>query len=377
MKKKFLSLGLAVMLLLSVTGCAMTTPATVGTIGGVEIPAGIYLLSQYNAYQSASSGVDFSTGESAKQVAKTLKATTDTAVGDDKTVDTVANTVEKLTTRSLEYYAAVEAKFDELGGTLEDAATAEAASSADSDWESTGDTYTANGISKNTVEDYYLNQQKAKAIPALIYGADGSEPISTAEYTSYIQDSCVFADTIVFPLYDMSSYIFATADQQTAIEALARQCADELNEQATAETSASDMISNMFTAAQNYLPQVFTAMGSTSFDASQSYNYVSEGLYPADGENAANSQALRDAAKDAGLDTWTVVNMGMSFAVARYSDPLADNTAEELATNFDLMTAMKGDEVEASLYSDGAAMEHALNTSAINTYKASKIKMAS
>ena len=44
MKQKFISLALAVMLLLGVTGCAMSTPASVGSIGGVDIPAGIYLL---------------------------------------------------------------------------------------------------------------------------------------------------------------------------------------------------------------------------------------------------------------------------------------------------------------------------------------------
>ena len=42
MKQKFISLALAVMLLLGVTGCAMSTPASVGSIGGVDIPAGIY-----------------------------------------------------------------------------------------------------------------------------------------------------------------------------------------------------------------------------------------------------------------------------------------------------------------------------------------------
>lgn len=47
MKQKFISLALAVMLLLGVTGCAMSTPASVGSIGGVDIPAGIYLLAQY------------------------------------------------------------------------------------------------------------------------------------------------------------------------------------------------------------------------------------------------------------------------------------------------------------------------------------------
>ena len=52
-KTKLFSLAMAVSMVLALAGCAMSAPSTVGSIGGVEIPAGIYLLAQYNAYQSA------------------------------------------------------------------------------------------------------------------------------------------------------------------------------------------------------------------------------------------------------------------------------------------------------------------------------------
>ena len=115
MKKQFISLALAVMMLLGVTGCAMSTPSSVGTIGDEEV---------------TTDGADY---------------------------------VSRLTLRSLQYYAAVEKKFQELGGVLDDAATAEAAQRADSLWESNGDLYTANGIGKASLETYLLNAQKAQA----------------------------------------------------------------------------------------------------------------------------------------------------------------------------------------------------------------------
>ena len=74
MKKKFISLGLALAMLLGVAGCNITTPATVGSIGGVEIPAGIYLLAQYNAYSTAASNADLATGETSNDVSAVLKA---------------------------------------------------------------------------------------------------------------------------------------------------------------------------------------------------------------------------------------------------------------------------------------------------------------
>jgi len=53
MKKKLPALLCALALILSLAGCVISTPDTVGTIGDVEITSGLYLLAQYNAYQSA------------------------------------------------------------------------------------------------------------------------------------------------------------------------------------------------------------------------------------------------------------------------------------------------------------------------------------
>ena len=62
LKMKFFSLAVAGALCVSLAGCNLSTPATVGTIGGVEIPAGVYLLAQYNAYNTASGVAELATG---------------------------------------------------------------------------------------------------------------------------------------------------------------------------------------------------------------------------------------------------------------------------------------------------------------------------
>lgn len=208
MKQKFISLALAVMLLLGVTGCAMSTPASVGSIGGVDIPAGIYLLAQYNAYNTASGAAKLATGETASNVKAVLKAEcTGTINGEEVTTDG-ADYVARLTLRSLQYYAAVEKKFDELGGTLDEAATAEAAKTADTQWENNSDLYAANGISKATLEKYQLNSKKADACLKLIYGENGSSrspsrnmPItSTTIATTWSWSSCRYLTRALIPL---------------------------------------------------------------------------------------------------------------------------------------------------------------------------------
>ena len=201
MKQKFISLALAVMLLLGVTGCAMSTPASVGSVGGVDIPAGIYLLAQYNAYNTASGAAKLATGETASNVKAVLKAEcTGTINGEEVTTDG-ADYVARLTLRSLQYYAAVEKKFDELGGTLDEAATAEAAKTADTQWENNSDLYAANGISKATLEKYQLNSKKADACLKLIYGENGSSPVTEQEYaTTWNWSSCRYLTRALIPL---------------------------------------------------------------------------------------------------------------------------------------------------------------------------------
>ena len=372
-KTKLFSLGMAAAMLLALGGCAMSTPANVGSIGGVEIPAGVYLLAQYNSYNTASGLAKLATGETASDVKAVLKAEcTGTINGEEVTTDG-ADYVSQLTTRAIEYYAAVEKEFDELGGTLDDAATAEAANSADSLWSSNGDLYTANGISKSTVETYLLNAQKAKTILNLTYGADGTTPVTEAEYTDYVNNECYYVETVQFPLVNYSSYSLATDDQKAQIGAIAAQCRAELNEQATAETASN---SALYTAAMTYVPQAMSVLGST-MESAQAVYYAGSQLYtPTDlasfGSDSYND--LTDPLDEVPLGSWTTIDLGTTMLVARRIDPFKTYTVDELNSMYDMLTSMKSDEIQSKLYADGAALEHDLDTSAINTYSASKIK---
>ena len=350
-KTKLFSLGMAASMLLALGGCAMSTPANVGSIGGVEIPAGVYLLAQYNSYNTASGLADLATGETANDVKVVLKAQcTGTINGEEVTTDG-ADYISQLTTHAIEYFAAVEKEFDELGGDL----------------------YTANGISKSTVETYLLNAQKAKAILNLTYGADGTSPVTEAEYTDYVNNDCYYVETVQFPLVNYSSYSLATDDQKSQIEDIAAQCLAELNEQATAETASN---SALYTAAMNYVPQAMSAMGST-IESAQAVYYAGSKLYTPDDLSSFGGDGynnLTDPLDEIPLGTWTTIDLGTTLLVARRIDPLKTYTVDQLNSMYDMLTSMKSDEIQDKLYADGAALEHNLDSSAINTYSASKIK---
>lgn len=373
-KTKLLGLGMAAAMLLSLAGCNLSTPSSVGTIGGVEIPAGVYLLAQYNAYNTASGLAELATGETADDVKAVLKAQCTGTIGDEEVTATGAEYIEKLTRRSIEYYAAVETKFAELGATLEDAATSEVADTVDSMWESNGDLYEANGIGKSSLETYLLNAQKASTILSLVYGPQGTEPVSDEEYTDFINDSCYYIESVQIPLVDYNTYTMADDTQKTQIQQIAEACRQQLSEEANSQTVSS---SALYQAAATYVPQAMEALGATMEDASQAVYYAGSQLYTPDdvasygGEDYNN---LTDPLDEAGMNQWTTVDLGTTILVARRIDPFKTYTIAQLTSMYDLLTALKGEDLQNQFYADGAAMEHALDEGAMKTYSASNIK---
>ena len=372
-KTKLFSLAMAVSMVLALVGCAMSTPSTVGSIGGVEIPAGIYLLAQYNSYNTASGLAKLATGETASDVKAVLRATCTGTINGEEVTAPGSEYVAQLTTRAIEYYAAVEKQFAEQNGVLDDAATAEAANTADSLWGTNGDLYTANGISKATVETYLLNAQKAKALLKMTYGPEGTAPVTEAEYTDYVNNDCYYIEAVQFPLVNYSSYTMADDPQKASIMATAESCMEELSRTATAETASG---SALYTAAMTYVPQAMAAMGS-EMDASQAVYYAASQLYTPDDLSSYGSDEynnLTDPLDAAGLNHWTTIDLGTTILVARRIDPFKTYTVDELDSMYDLLTDMKSTAIQDELYAAGAALEHDLNSAALNTYSASKIK---
>lgn len=372
LRAKFLSLGMAMLLLLAASGCTITTPSSVGSIDDVEIPAGIYLLAQYNAYNTASSDADLATGESARDVKAVLRAECTGTIGDEEVTTDGADYIAQLTLRSLEYYAAVETMFDELGGVLDDAATSEAADTAASVWESNGDLYAANGISQATIEQYLLNNQKAQACLELLYGENGQTPVTEAEYTDYLQNECLYIDEVQLPLFDANTYAFADEEQAAEIQALAEECAATLNEWATAEQGRSERQVSMIEAASEYIPRTGEILGAT-MESAQALQYISSQLMTPD-TLTSYGDSLTEAADAAGENTWFTYDTGMSVAVMCSVDPLEAYSLQELIEGYDLLRTMKGTEMDNQFYAEGAALAHNLDQSAMNTYKPGNIK---
>lgn len=373
-KTKLCSLGMAAAMLLALAGCNLSTPSSVGSIGGVDIPAGVYLLAQYDAYNTASALADLATGETANDVSAVLRAECTGTIGDEEVTAAGEEYIARLTLRALEYYAAVEQKFADLGATLEDAAMTTVQDGVDSLWQTNGDLYAANGIGRQSVQAYLENAQKASTILTLTYGPEGSDPVSDAEYTDFLNNECYYIETVQLPLVDYTTYTMADDDQKSTIMDLAAACAEELNRTATGETAGSAAV---YEAASTYVPQAMEALGATMESAEQAAYYVGAQLYTPDdlasyGGDGYNN--LTDPLDAVALNQWTTIDLGTVVLAARRVDPLKSYTVEQLTSMYDLLTALKGEALQEQFYAEGAALEHALDESAMKTYSASNIR---
>ena len=193
-------------------GCSLSTPDSVGTIGEVDIPSGLYLLAQFDAYQTAADLA--SDDQDTTKVSSFLKAT---ITVDDATGETavVSDYVAQKTLENLESYAAIETRFDELGGVLTPDEETQADSYASQLMEQNGDLYKANGIGLDTLKRFERILIKSNDLLEMCYGTDGEAPVSDAELTSHLEDEMVYIRYVVVPLYNTSTYASADDDQIT------------------------------------------------------------------------------------------------------------------------------------------------------------------
>ena len=373
MKKKLIALVCALALAVGLVGCSLSTPDSVGTIGEVDIPSGLYLLAQFDAYQTAADLA--SDDQDATKVSSFLKAT---ITVDDATGETavVSDYVAQKTLENLESYAAIETRFDELGGVLTPDEETQADSYASQLMEQYGDTYKANGIGLNTVQRFERILIKSTDLLELVYGVDGETPVSDADLTSHLENNMYELAYYTIPLYNTSTYASADDDQTSEMLDLVQDAVDQTNAYAASLTGLSDSdfsstllgyFSGVVTSA---LPEVYAVLGST---------YSSDSTAPSL-ELIGNSTVTSAFTAEGSADTIRGLSIGQAAAVKYNSyalmaalrlDPLSLKALDDLRGQ--VLNDMKGEELSEALTAYGASLEHDLNSSAMNRMPASKI----
>ena len=372
MKKKLIALLAAVAMVFSLAACG-STPDSVGTIGTVDITSGLYLLAQYDAYQKAA---DLAASEQDATDVKAFLKQTITVDADSGETATVSDYVSQKTMENLETYAAIETRFEELGGQLTAEEEAQADSYASQLMEQYGDTYKANGIGLNTVQRFERILIKSSDLLELVYGVDGETPVSDADLTSHLENNMYELAYYTIPLYNTGTYAFADDDQTTEMLNLAQSAIDDVNSYAAtladlSDSTNSSMLMGAFSGVvTSALPDIYKVLDST---------YSSDSDAPSL-ELIGDSTVTSAFTAEGAADTVRSLSIGQAAAL-KYNgyammavlrlDPLSLNSLDNLRGQ--VLNDMKGEELSEALTAYGASLEHNLSSSAMNRMPASKI----
>ena len=365
MKKKLLALVCALALTVSLVGCALSTPDTVGKIGDFEVTSGLYLLAQYDAYQQAAQLAD--SEQDTSKVNSFLKATitTDADTGDTAVVK---DYVAQKTLETLQTLAAVDARFTELGGELTEEQKSAADSYAQQLMDNYGDAYTANGIGLETLKLFQQLQYKQVLLLDLVYGKDGETPVEDGELTEHLDSQMYELAYVNIPLYNTSTFVFASDDQKAEMLQLAQQAATAAN--LMDYENVEDQVSALHAAAQSALPDIYAVLDATPSDDASS---VQTELLT---ESDLTSTFTQDGAADAvrGLvygEAAAVQYNGYSVILMMRIDPLQVSTLDALRSQ--ILSDMKGEELNDALAAYGAQLDSTLSSSAMSKLPAAKI----
>lgn len=365
MKKKLLALVCALVMIFSLASCGLSTPDTVGKVGDFEVSSGLYLLAQFSAYQQAAqlAGKDQDTTD----VKAFLKATITTDADSGETA-VVQDYVADKTLETLHTFAAIDARFAELGGELTAEQTQAADNYAQQLMDQYGSTYTANGIGLETLKAFERIQLKHTLLLTLVYGPDGESPVDDSDLTEHLDSQMYELAYVNIPLYNTSTFVFASDDQKAQMLQLAQAAAASCSE--TQDGSVSEQVSALHSAASAALPDIYAVLDSTP--AEDAASVQTELLTESDLTGAFTQDGAADAVR--GLvygEAAAVQYNAASIILMMRIDPLQVSTLDALRTQ--ILSDMKGDELEDALTAYGSTLENNLSTSAMNKMPASKI----
>ena len=364
MKKKLLALVCALALTVSLVGCVFSTPDTVGKIGDFEVTSGLYLLAQYDAYQQAAQLAG--SEQDASKVKSFLKATITTNADTGETA-VVSDYVAQKTLETLQTLAAVDARFTELGGELTEEQKSAADSYAQQLMDNYGDTYTANGIGLETLKLFQQLQYKHTLLLDLVYGKNGETPVEDGELTEHLDSTMYEIGFITVPLYNTSTFAFASDDQKAEMLSLAQKAADNYNASAPEDTSS--QLTTFNSIASSALTGICAVLDA---EVPSTSTLQTDLLSESDLTDAFTQEGAADTLRGLAYGQAAAIQYsGYALMLAVRLDPLGVSTLDALRSQ--ILSDMKGEELDDALAAYGAQLDNSLSSSAMSKLPAAKI----
>lgn len=341
--KKFTGLLLCAALALSMAACKFTTPAVVMTVEGEDIPAGLYLMYQYQAYSSAKSKLEDKSAKVLKSEIEGVKA---------------EEWIHNETVASAKRYVWVEKAFAEAGLTFTEEEQASIDSQLDTIWANNEALLAANGIGRENYRRFYECEAKYEKLLAE-YQDGESDKITDAEAKKYMDETYSRIQTLVLPTTDADSA--ALPDEKLEeLNALAAQLADDLNAGGSMNELGPETLEKAFEiCGRKYAEDTASSYMSKSFLTAESTSYSEEFVQ---GVVAAEVGA-------AGVyDGYSVPMIYQKIANYEDNDDFTANYKTTILS--EITSAAFSDKVEE----ETAAYAVTEDASAVKTYSPSKIR---
>lgn len=207
--KKIAGFLLAAVLVLSMAGCTFAAPQTVMTIDGMEIPAGIYLMIQYQAYLNAAQQMQQLSGSTADVLSGDIEGQKGSAWIHDETM------------KNLRRYVYTEKAFSEKGLAFTDEEQAGMDTQVDQIWAYNEAILTANGVGRESYRRVYESGQKYNKLLE-VFREDPANIVPDDEAKAYMDETYVRVQVLSLPL--------TGSDYKALPEDKAQQVRDRANE---------------------------------------------------------------------------------------------------------------------------------------------------
>ncbi len=341
--KKIISFALAAVLVLSMAGCKFSSPQNVMTIDGTEIPAGLYLVVQYQAYLNAMQQLEDSK-------ANVLTSEIEGQKGSEW--------IHAKTLEDLKRYVYTEKQFAEKGLSFTEEEQNTMDTQVDQIWAYNEAVFTANGVGKESYRKSYESGQKySKLLEA--YGEDPANEVSDDDAKAYMNETYIRVQVLSLPLTG-SDYDALPDDKAQLVRDRANEVDEALKSGKTLDEVGEDALKDVFEICEReYSENLLTNYMVKMFLSRQTESYPEEFL-----------TAMFDAeVGDSRIDESSGIPMVYQKIENYESDEdFTENWREAVLD--DIHGLAFTEEVEAAV----AAYTVNENGSAVNTYSPSKIK---
>ncbi len=341
--KKIIGILLCAVLAVSMAACTFSAPSVVMTVEGEEIPAGLYLMYQYQAYTQASSKVD------------------------DPLIPTMKNTIKGVSVTDWIHEQAVEGvkrciwtekAFAEKNGELTPGETETIDKQIEQIWQANGEQLEKNGIGRESYTRFFTaNMLYERMMYEEMFTNESS--VSLDEGKKYMNEHYTRIQMLLLPIGNDEGVVLE-GDKLEEVKTLAQDLAEKLNQGGNFDELGKEALQKACEiSGRTYTEELLGAFLTKGFVTEDSHEYPQEVV------------EKTMAAKEGQADVYYNSNVPMVFQrIANFADDAEYEENFKKAIESEIVTGRFADAVKAQT----DAYEVTEDAAAVKAYAPSKIK---